>query len=120
MKNITFPNTPLPLDASIDISTPKPLGLTAKVLIQECARKLPIYNQSIECEVMGYDNKGNDISVNTVGRWLFGVPGFSGHIRITAGETAIVIHYPKSAPEEVHELLSSLKAAMIRELLKNN
>ena len=65
----------MPLDMQVGVHSSKPLGLTAKVLIHEAARALPLYDQSIECDAKGQSNEGKKIKVDTVGRWLFGVLG---------------------------------------------
>ena len=105
----TFPDTAMPLDMQVDVHSSKPLGLTAKVLIHEAARTLPLYDQSIECDAKGQSNDGKKIAVDTVGRWLFGVPGYEGHIRVVPALGKVSLYYPKESPKVVHELVSSLK-----------
>ena len=104
-----FPNSTMPLDASVDVQTPRSLGLTSKVFIQEKARSLPLYDHSVECGVNGKSNDGKEIAIDTVGRWLFGVPGYEGHIRIVSEGNKVMLYYPKESPKVVHELISSLK-----------
>ena len=106
---ITFPSDAMRLDMLVDIQTPKSLGLTAKVFIQEKARTLPLYDQSIKCDAHGESNDGKKIAVDTVGRWLFGVPGYEGHIRVVPTEDRVSLYYPKESPKVVHELVSYLK-----------
>ena len=108
----TFPERLTPLDERVDLQAPKALGATAKVVVQETARKLPLYDQSISCPAKGQDEKGKEIEVNSVGRWLFGVPGFQGHIRIVPEDNQVSLYYPKQSPKVVHELISSLKEAI--------
>ena len=108
----TFPDTAMPLDMQVGVQSSKPLGLTAKVLIHEAARTLPLYDQSIECDAKGQSNEGKKIKVDTVGRWLFGVPGYEGHIRIVAENDKVLLNYPKESPKVVHELVASLKEAV--------
>lgn len=113
MKKITmFPNTVIPLDMRVAIQSSELPGLTAKVFIQEKARSLPLYNQSIDCDAEGQSKEGKKIEVNTVGRWLFGVPGYEGHIRIVAENDKVLLNYPKESPKVVHELIASLKEAV--------
>ena len=38
---IKFPDTEMALDMQIGVQAPKPLGVTAKIYVQEQARKLP-------------------------------------------------------------------------------
>ncbi|OIN91208.1 hypothetical protein AUJ42_02040 [Candidatus Collierbacteria bacterium CG1_02_44_10] len=108
----TFPNAAMPLDMQVDIQAPKPLGVTAKVFISEAARKLSLYDQPIKCDAKGQDSKSKKIAVNTVGRWLFGVPGYEGHVRVVPANDKVLLYYPKESPKVVHELIASLKEAV--------
>lgn len=108
----TFPNSTMPLDMLVGIQAPKPLGLTATIFMQEKARALPLYDQSVECDANGKSKDGKEIAVDTVGRWLFGVPGYKGHIRIVPDNDKVSLYYPKESPKVVHELVSSLKEAV--------
>lgn len=108
----TFPNSTMPLDMLVDVQAPKSLGLTATVFIQEKARRLPLYDQPVKCDASGQSKDGKEIAVDTVGRWLFGVPGYEGHIRIVAADDKVSLYYPKESPKVVHELVSSLKEAV--------
>lgn len=109
---IVFPDTAMPLDMQVNVQLSKPLGLTTKVLIHEAARALPLYDQTIECDAKGQSNEGKKISIDTVGRWLFGVPGYDGHIRIVAENSKVLLNYPKESPKVVHELIALLKEAV--------
>lgn len=101
-----------PLDAEVEIQLPKPLGLTAKVFIQEKARQIPGYNQAIKYRGKGEDNQGKEIAVNTVGRWIFGVPGFQGHIRIVPVGTKVMLHFPQKSPQVIHDFIALLKKSV--------
>lgn len=111
MKKIltTFPEKIGQLDAMIEINAQKPLGLTAQVYIHELARKLPLYNLEIDCEAQGQDKEGNKIAVDTVGRWLFGVPGYAGHFRIAPTGNNVSIYFPKESPKVIHDLVLQIK-----------
>lgn len=108
----TFPSSTMPLDAQISVQMPKPLGLTAGVFVHESARLLPQYYEPIDCDMSGKDKDGKEIAVNTVGRWLFGVPGYQGHVRIVAIGDNVVLHYPTESPELVHAFLLFFKEAV--------
>lgn len=109
---IKFPDTEMALDMRIGIQAPKPLGVTAKVYVMEQARKLPDFNQEIDCSASGQDKDDKKIEVDSLGRWLFGVPGYTGHIRISPVDDKVMIYYPKKAPKVVHEFLLSLKESI--------
>jgi hypothetical protein len=108
-KKQNFPEKLIPLHAKIVIKTQKPLGPTANVFVHEKARVLPLYNERINCKAKGVDADGKKIAVNTVGRWLFGVPGFQRHVRVVPEGNTLTIYYPEKAPKIAHDLLSELK-----------
>ena len=109
MSLLNFPMRLSSLNKSLTINTPKALGLTANVYLHEVARKMPNYNSSINCDAYGFDKQGVHIKVNTLGRWLFGVPGFESHIRIVPQGENIVLYYPEKSPELVDTFLQELK-----------
>lgn len=96
-------------ETMISINLGKELGIVASVYIREVARKLPAYDKAFDSHDEGLTNDGESIPVNTVGRWLFGVPGYEGHARIVAVGNFVNIYFPKDLPVGVSELLSSLK-----------
>jgi hypothetical protein len=106
---ITFPDKIGQLDEMVEINAHKPLGLTAQVYIHEVARKLPLFNQEIDCDAQGQDKEGNKIDVNTVGRWLFGVPGYAGHVRIASSANTVSIYFPKESPKAIYDLVLHVK-----------
>ncbi|MCC6639058.1 hypothetical protein IT409_00700 [Candidatus Falkowbacteria bacterium] len=110
--NTQVPTKMSPLTEVVEINAQKPLGLTASVYIHEVARKLPLYNQEIDCNAQGQDKEGNKIKVNTVGRWFFGVPGYAGHVRIVPSGNNVSIYFAKEAPKVVYDLVSQIKQTM--------
>jgi len=107
-----FPEQPGPLDKMIVINTPRQLGIAAPILVKEAARKLSAYDTPIESVEMGEDSEGNKIQINSVGRWLFGVPGYNGHVRVVAENANVFLYYPSAAPQEVHDLIIAVKQAI--------
>jgi len=108
-KKQNFPEKLTPLHAKVVIDTGRALGPTAEVFVHEKARTLSQYDEQISCKASGVDDEGKKIAVNTVGRWLFGVPGFQGHVRIVPEDSTVTIYYPEQAPQIVHDLLGELK-----------
>ena len=108
---ITIENINPELNKSIQINAKRQLGVTAAVWIQEHARKLNEYNYRVDCWQIGKDASGNEISIDTLGRWLFGVPGYDGHVRIVPDDEHVAVHYP-SEPVEADALFASLKSAI--------
>lgn len=111
-KSQQFPASLTPFHAKVMIDAGRPLGLTAEVVVREKARALPQYNEQISCKASGVDAEDKKIAVNTVGRWLFGVPGFQGHVRIAPEGNTVTVYYPEQAPQIAHDLLSELKRAI--------
>jgi hypothetical protein len=85
------------------------LGLTANVWVHERARKIEAYNQPILCPALGKSKEGREIPVNSVGRWLFGVPGYGGNVRIYADGDTVTMCYSQDAPQLVHDLVQAIK-----------
>jgi len=109
---IMFPSINLPLDRVEIIFTSKNLGLISNVFIHEIARRLCLYNQPIRCDIRGRDDQNKKIAVNTVGRWLFGVPGYGGHLRVVPGNDNIMLHYPEKSPKVVRDLVLQIKQSV--------
>jgi len=79
-------------------------GSSLKLVLRETAKKNPLYFEKIQCPVSGRDETGKEIPIDTIGKWIFGVPGYMGHIKCYQEEN-IKISIPAKAPEEVIELL---------------
>lgn len=93
----------------ISIDLDRDIGITAGVYVQEIARKLPQYDEAIDFIGEGIDKMGKKILVDTAGKWLFGVPGYSGHIRIVSLDKKILLYFSSKVPATVHNLIISLK-----------
>jgi len=91
-----------------------------KVELRETAKTLPYYHTCIEIEplVSGRSDNGKEIPINTVGRWLFGVPGYMGNAVFDAFRTPAVILVPECTPQEAIEMLLAA-AEMLRQLPNN-
>lgn len=111
---ITINNISPQLNKVITIYTQRNLGATASVWLHEIARKLKEYNLPVDCWQVGKDAAGNEIKIDRLGRFLFGVPGYDGHIRIVANGSEVTIHYP-SEPVEAEMLMNKIKSEAERE-----
>lgn len=100
---------------SVAIHLPCPMGGSARVYLRNVAKDqvADIYHHPIETGISGRTDNGAEIPIDTVGRWLFGTPGFMGHARVKnwEGDDAIV-EYPLDSPDVVHYLIRHLKAAV--------
>jgi len=111
---ITIENINPELNKSVEIDIKRQLGITAAVWVREQARKIDTYDLPIDNWQIGKDKDGNEIQVNTLGRFLFGVPGYDGHVRIISEDTRVTVHYP-SEPSASEELFNKLKEKIERE-----
>ena len=94
------------------VRLPRPMGGGAKVFLRTIARdQLPeLFHYSIVTGMAGRSDNGQQIPINTVGRWLFGVPGYMGHIRVFNGDEDLAkVEFPQDSPSIVHDLVNALK-----------
>lgn len=79
-----------------------------KYVIRNIAKRFPEYFAPIEIEplVYGMTDSGEKIEINTLGRWIFGVPGFAGNVVFEGGEELITFRLPKESPEIAINLLT--------------
>lgn len=109
---VNFPDRLLPLDGAIEINYSQKLGSTADVYIQEVARKIEGYDSKINCTATGMDGNNTIVIVNTLGRWLFGVPGYQGNSRIVSEGNMVKIYYSKESPQLAVNFLGAIKSQM--------
>lgn len=64
-----------------------------------------LYFAEIESYDFGFaDYDEKKIPINTVGRWLFGVPNYEAHLLLMETKEGYALKYPSKAPAEVHHL----------------
>lgn len=82
-------------------------GTGLKVVVRNAAKELPLYHKKITIDppVCGRDDYGREIPINTLGRWLFGTPGFAANMVVESFEENITFRIPEGIPEVV-ELLT--------------
>jgi len=68
--------------------------------MREAAKRLPLYHMAIETDppLVGQTDSGEAVPVNTLGRWIWGVPGCVGRAIFDPVECAVFL--PPDAPEE--------------------
>lgn len=97
----------------ISVVLPRNMGAAAKVYLRQVAkdRLSSRYHQPVETGISGRADDGGEIPINTVGRWLFGTPGYMGHIRVTNWDGCeALVEFPKDSPAVVGELIGGIKA----------
>lgn len=95
------------------IDLPESMGGSAKLYLREIAKNLPEYRQPINAGDTGRTDSGKVIPVDTAGKWLFGVPGYQGHIQVLNWESnTCTVRFPDESPEIIHDLIEALKSAV--------
>lgn len=120
METLQFPFRLIGFGARLIIELPEPMGVSAKIFMRNVAKNqfASLYHQKIQTGICGRSDDGKDIPINSIGRWLFGVPGYMGHVRVSNWQgTVCIVDYPKDSHELVHGLLNKVKAEI--ELLVN-
>jgi len=115
MKKAKFPVRLHGYGALVAIQLPEPMGGSAKIYLRNVAKaRLPeLYHAPIETGISGRTDSGEEIPINSVGRWLFGTPGYMGHVRVSNWEGDIAnVEFPADSPSIVHELVHRLKAVV--------
>ena len=70
----------------------------------------------VQPEVTGRGDAGNPIPVNTLGRWLFGIPGFKGHIRVIPMREKIEVHLFLPEEKRVEDAVLDLLEAAFKKM----
>lgn len=99
--------------SKIEVNKPNKYGYQLKLAIRNLAKKHPnyhlkIYNEFLPTTVTN-PSTWNDINVDTLGKWMFGVPGYKGHLIFDGSiEDKIIIYYPEKTPKEAIDLLNDI------------
>lgn len=88
------------------IDKPNRYGVNLKVAIREKAKKIAAYHCAIKWPFSGHTDSGDEIPINSVGRWIFGTPGYMGHAIFEGGcSEQIVIWLPLGTPQIVSDII---------------
>lgn len=112
MKAQEFPVRLHGYDAFVTIRLPKPMGGSAKIFLREVGKRQVgrLYHLPIETGISGRTSSGDEIPINTVGRWLFGTPGYMGHVRVLNQEGRnCKVEFPEDSPSVVFDLIAEIK-----------
>ncbi len=82
-----------------------------KVLVRDAAKRTAWYHLPVVLipDVHGRSDAGEVVEVNTLGRWLFGVPGYQGNARFIGWPDVPYVELPEDVPEEVINGLLELR-----------
>ena len=116
---LKFPTRLCGEETEITLRLPEAMGGGAKIFLRSFAKErlAGLYHQPIEIEagICGRSDSGDEIPINSLGRWLFGVPGFKGHVRVDGWQADCKIRFPKDSPKVVHSFFRWLKKAVEKE-----
>ena len=80
-----------------------------KVALRDKAKAHRLYHTPVDASgVAGRSSTGVPIPVNTLGRWIWGVPGYAGNAVFMGFEDPPAVYLPADAPEEAVRLLEAL------------
>jgi len=98
--------------------TNPPLDDRTKRLLRNKAKKLQPYSRPVILvpDVKGRRDDGTPVPITTLGQWLFGVPGFRGHITVVAKESKIEINLALPEDEEVRRIVFDLFEAAAKKI----
>jgi hypothetical protein len=84
-------------------------GWGLKDSIRHQAKKSPLYHREIEISpaVTGRTDSGIPIEINTLGKWLFGTPGYKSNLVIESFEPQVTVRLP-----DVREAIDLIDAAV--------
>jgi len=99
----------------IDIPVKVDYGTSARLTMRNLAKRSSLYFQKIDCDIAGQDDVGNKIPINNVGKWLFGTPGYMGHLKAWERDGNLHIEYPPKSPQIVHDLINKIIEELLRE-----
>lgn len=95
----------------VAIRLPQNMGGSAKIYLRNVAKEVRcLYSLPIETGISGHTDSGKAIPIDTLGKWLFGTPGYMGHIRVSNWDGCdCKVEFPQNSPAEVAELVSEIK-----------
>jgi hypothetical protein len=76
------------------------LGGDAKMRLRSRAKGIEIYRTPVRLDplITGRNDAGEEIPIDTLGKWLFGVPGYRGHINVLPSPTSIEVRLYSDLP----------------------
>jgi len=91
----------------LSFDRPNLWGYDLKVVLRSACKRLPEYSIPVEIEpqVTGQSSTGVPIPINTLGRWVFGTPGYKGNCIFLGGQKNIAIQFPPEMPEKALEMI---------------
>lgn len=85
-------------------------GTGLKMKVRDVAKTLPLYHIPVKInpEVSGRTDDGKKIPINTLGKWLFGTPGYMGNMVVESFEENVCFRLP-DVPEAIELITEAAK-----------
>jgi hypothetical protein len=121
---VPFPKRAHGLPKSMAILLPEPMRGSAKIFLRNVAKNQlrDYYHRAIETGIFGESDSGEKIPINTLGRWVFGTPGYMGHIRVSNWDESsprlCTVDLPEHSPTLAWEFLEAIRRE-VESLSKN-
>ena len=81
-------------------------GMGLKQALREKSKTLPEYGIQVDNGgIDGKDDQYQPIPIDNLGKWLFGVPGYKGHLMVDVADDEIKVHISEEAPDEAFTLI---------------
>lgn len=82
-KNVTFP-------------VKNKWGTSLKIVLRNEAKRFPLYRTPVKIEplVSGRTDTGDIIEIDTLGKWLFGTPGYASNMIVESFEDLVSFRLP--------------------------
>ena len=68
-------------------------GYSLKAVLRKACKRFPEYFAPVEGDYLPKE-------VTSLGRWMFGIPGYKGHLVFEGGEKYIKVFIPRGCPQE--------------------
>lgn len=87
------------LGIKIEIPYKNKYGISLKQILRNAAKAFPEYFCPVDCGVEVNTENGEKIKIDTLGKWIFGTPGYKGNILVDSFAENITVYLPKETPD---------------------
>jgi len=94
------------IGVKLEFQKPNRWGFGLKQVIRQACKGFPEYFLPLANPFEVTTTEGEKITIDTLGKWAFGTPGWASRLLFEGGESKkIVIYVPKNVPQELVSLL---------------
>ena len=115
---VPFPKRARGLNRSVGIRLPEPMQGSARLFLRELSKQslAEYYFLSIETGISGRTDSGEIISIDVLGRWIFGVPGYMGHLTASNWDDShplmCEVSLPSDSPQLAWDFVEALRVTV--------